>query len=95
MKIFGTSAYGVYGAKRRKRCEQSVVHVGADTSNIDLREESQSRGTITGVRIVGLAGNGFLATALLLPFGFKERHPIWGGLFGMGALYNLVKLVGG
>lgn len=39
--------------------------------------------------IIGGAQAAFSA-ALWLPYGFKERHAIWGTLFGVGAAFNLV-----
>jgi hypothetical protein len=39
--------------------------------------------------IIG-AAQGVFSASLWMPFGFKERHPIWGTLFGVGAAFNLV-----
>jgi hypothetical protein len=38
---------------------------------------------------IGVIGNGAIAAALLVPFGFKQRHLIWGSIFGLGTLFNL------
>lgn len=63
------------------------AHVGAVSTDMTVPE------TPRAMYLVGTVFQGALAAALLMPFGFKSRHVIWGALFGAGAVFNLAKAV--
>jgi len=50
-----------------------------------------SVGTPTGQELYAIGGllTGAVASALLLPIGFKSRHMFVGGALGLGAVYSL------
>jgi hypothetical protein len=71
----------VYGSRTH-------AHVGAGA----LAATGASVGAVgsrTSNAIIGVA-EGALAVALWSPIGFKEKHPIWGTIFGVMAAFNII-----
>lgn len=50
-------------------------------------------GSFKAGSVIMAAGEGALAVALWMPVGFKERHPIWGTILGIGAAFNVLDAV--